>query len=336
MQAKPQSGAILGRLGRPLSLAILAPLVAEYLLGDLRIVDLAAFPALAMLYGGGAVLIREVVRRTDGSWRTFVALAVAYAVLEEGILDQTFFNPDFMHQHLLAYGFWPRLGTSPAWVACVTTLHVVWSLAVPIGMAESLFAERANEPWLGRVGIGVYTLLFLFGCIAVGSYSYRTATQHASATQITVCAVIILGLIGVGARSRRPHAVATTAQRSRPVAIGIVSFVAGSLFIELFWLGPSVFHWPGDVTALAELALDGLALFLLLRLGSKPWTNLEVWSATTGGLLVYVWHGYRIYQALHPGEALIGHTVIVLVICAIQAVAWFRVAHSSAAHHANV
>jgi hypothetical protein len=328
MQAQHGTGGLFGRVAPPMTLLLLAPLVAEYLLGDLRVTDLAAFPALAFVCGGGAVLIREVVLRNGGRWMTFLALAVAYAVLEEGILDQSFFNPDFMHQHLLAYGFWPRLGTSPAWVICVTTLHVVWSLAVPIGMAESLFAERSKERWLGRVGLAMNTLLFLLGILALGSFSYRTATHHASARQIAVCSVIILGLIAIPAISRRTHpSIATAHRRDRPVSIGLVSFLAGSLFVELYWIGPSLLRWPGNATAVAELGLGVLALFLLRGLGSKPWTILEVWSASTGGLLVYVWHGYRIDRALHPAAGVLDHTWIVLGLCAIQTAAWFRVAH---------
>jgi hypothetical protein len=45
-----------------LGLFVLSPLVAEFLLGNLPITSLFALFALAPLYGGGAVLIRELVR----------------------------------------------------------------------------------------------------------------------------------------------------------------------------------------------------------------------------------------------------------------------------------
>jgi len=40
-----------------------APLIAEYLLGNLPITMLGALVVLAPMYGGGAILIRETVRR---------------------------------------------------------------------------------------------------------------------------------------------------------------------------------------------------------------------------------------------------------------------------------
>ncbi|HEY1376950.1 MAG TPA: hypothetical protein VGF55_09155 [Gemmataceae bacterium] len=38
--------------------------MGEYLLGNVSIVEIRALPILALLYGSGALLIREVARRT--------------------------------------------------------------------------------------------------------------------------------------------------------------------------------------------------------------------------------------------------------------------------------
>src|SRR5262245_6914993 len=56
-------------------LFLLAPLVAELLLGNLPITALYTLVALAPLYGGGALLIREVVRRTGRGWSSILILA---------------------------------------------------------------------------------------------------------------------------------------------------------------------------------------------------------------------------------------------------------------------
>ena len=42
------------------ALVLLAPLIGEYLFGNIAITELPAILGLAPLYGGGAVLIREV------------------------------------------------------------------------------------------------------------------------------------------------------------------------------------------------------------------------------------------------------------------------------------
>ena len=58
-------------------LFLLAPLVSEFLLGDLPLTMLPALIVLAPMYGGGALVIREVVRRTGRGWPTLMMLALA-------------------------------------------------------------------------------------------------------------------------------------------------------------------------------------------------------------------------------------------------------------------
>jgi hypothetical protein len=326
MPRQPGSPGLPGRATAALTLGLLAPLVAEYLLGDFRITNLALLPILVCVYGCGAVVIREIVRRKGGSWTVYLALALAFAVLEEGIVNQSLFNPDYLHLHLLAYGFWPRLGTSPHWVISVITLHVVWSLAVPIGMTESLFPERSSEPWLAWPGLSVAGSLFALGSLAVGRYSYRVASHHASPAQLTLCSVLILALLGFAFLSRRPRpAVGGLHPRVAPILLGTFCFLTGLVLVESYMLGAFILRLPGTVTAAAELGIDVLALSLLRRIWPGPWTALEVWSATAGGLLVYALHGYEVDRALHGPAGALDHTMVVLGLCAVQAAAWIRV-----------
>lgn len=327
MSEQVKSTGVLRRLAPPLVLVLLAPIVAEYLLGDFRITNLGPFPVLALTYGCGGVLIRELVRRSGRGWPAFLALAVAYGLLAEGIVDQSLFNPNFMHLHLLAYGFWPRFGTSPFWVISVITLHVAWSLAVPIGMTESLFPGQSMQPWLGRVGLAVTALLFLLGSVAVAAFFHRTATHHASAAQITVCTVLILGLIVTAFSLPRPQPMIGKPNVGvAPVWIGAIGFLAGSLFVALYGIGAFILHWPGIVTAMVEAGLDALVLLLLWKANPSSWTPLQVWAASTGGLLVYAWHGYLVDRALHGSSGIVDHSFIVVALCTVQAAAWFRVA----------
>ncbi len=95
------------RLAPAIGLFFLAPLVAEFLLGDLPIKMLGTLVILAPMYGGGALLIREFARRTGKGWPTIFVLAFAYAVLEEAFTTQTLFNPNYLHLnlHLLEPGY---------------------------------------------------------------------------------------------------------------------------------------------------------------------------------------------------------------------------------------
>jgi hypothetical protein len=60
-------------------LILLAPYVGEFLLGNQPITALPWLLALAPMYGGGALLVREVGRRLRGGWPVLVLLAAGYA-----------------------------------------------------------------------------------------------------------------------------------------------------------------------------------------------------------------------------------------------------------------
>src|SRR5215471_3859763 len=156
----------LTRFAPVLWLLVLAPLVAEFLLGDFSVRSLGLLLIFLPLYGGGALLIREVVRRTGRGWPSIVLLAVAYALVEEGFGTQSLFNPYYAGQHLLAYGYVPALGTSPVWALFVLSIHVVWSISTPILIAEGLAGDRRTTPWLGRIGLAVVAALFVLGFAA--------------------------------------------------------------------------------------------------------------------------------------------------------------------------
>ena len=113
--------------------------MAEYLLGNLPITALSALVLLVPLYGGGAVLIREAVRHTGRSWPSILMLALAYGVLEEGIATMSLFNPNYVGLRLLDNGYVPSLGIGVPWTVLVLTLHVVWSVGVPIATAGNVY-----------------------------------------------------------------------------------------------------------------------------------------------------------------------------------------------------
>ena len=86
--------------GRRWGCIFVAPLVAEFLLGDLPIKLLPALIVLAPMYGGGALLIRETVRRTGRGWPSILLLGMAYAIFEEAFTTQSLFNPNYLRLNL--------------------------------------------------------------------------------------------------------------------------------------------------------------------------------------------------------------------------------------------
>ena len=83
-----------------LALFVIAPLIAEFLLGNMSITHLGLLVILAPLYGGGALPIRESVRRAGRPWPSIFLLALAFGILEEAFLTESLFNPNYLGLNL--------------------------------------------------------------------------------------------------------------------------------------------------------------------------------------------------------------------------------------------
>jgi hypothetical protein len=213
-------------------LFFLAPLVAEFLLGNLPITALPALVILAPLYGGGALLIRELARRTGHGWPTIIVLALAYGVLEEGVTTMSLFNPNYAGQRLLDYGYIPALGIGGPWTLYVLLLHTVWSISVPIALVEVLAHSRRTTPWLGRTGLAVTSVLFILGVVATTATSIFTSpTQYvASPIQLAASVVVVLLLAGVALRLPRADTAHTAAAAPSPWLLGLAALLVTSAF----------------------------------------------------------------------------------------------------------
>jgi hypothetical protein len=93
-------------------LLFLSPLIGEYLVGSLPMSMLGLLPLMMAMYGAGALLIRETVRRRGGGWGSIVLLGAAYGLFEEGFVTQSLFNPNYLHLRLLDFGWIASLGTA--------------------------------------------------------------------------------------------------------------------------------------------------------------------------------------------------------------------------------
>lgn len=193
-------------------LFFLAPFVAEFLLGDFAFNGLFTLLVMAPLYGGGAIVIRETVRRAGRGWPSILVLGLAYGVLEEGLVTQSLFNPDYGGLRLLDPAYIPALGIGASWTLFVLSLHAVWSIGASIGLAEALAARRdpgrETAPWLRRGTLTVAAVMFVLGSIAIG---LGTAAQGFMASSAQLAGATVTAAVLVVVAFRLPRS-----QRSRP------------------------------------------------------------------------------------------------------------------------
>jgi hypothetical protein len=282
-------------------LFLAAPLVAEFLLGNMSITHLGLLVILAPVYGGAALLIRESVRRTGRGWPGIFLLALAYGILEEAFLTQSLFNPDYLgqHLHLLKPAFIPAFGVGAWYTIFVLTLHTVWSIAVPIALIEALVPERADSPWIGRLGIGVIAVVFTLACVCMASFSIRTDANHfvASYAQLTWAVIAMLLLIASAFSIPGRPAPHGTARAPKPAMAGMGSFALASAFLLI----PSEWNWWAVI---AYLSFDMLAIFLIRIWSCRAgWGALHRLSLAAGAAMAYASHAFVQVPALGKPDA---------------------------------
>lgn len=152
-----------GRAWPVIFLLLLAPLIAEVLWGTTTVSEFPVYLIQIGLYGGGAVLIREVVHRWGGGWPSILLLGAAYGAIEEGLLEPNWFTPALQrHPYGIALGvFW----TYAAWNI---GYHAVFSIAFPILLTEMAFPPWRDKPWLGRTGMSVVGAVYAVNATAIG------------------------------------------------------------------------------------------------------------------------------------------------------------------------
>lgn len=282
-----------------LGLFITAPLVAEFLLGNLPIKLLPALIVLAPLYGGGALLIREWVRRTGRGWPSILLLGMAYAILEEAYTTQSLFNPDYLRLHLglLTPAYIPALGIGGWWTLWMLNVHAVWSIATPIALIEACVPDRSRTPWLGRVGMSITTLVFAIGAVASARFQMKQDPFLASRTQFAVAAMVIVVLIA--AAFLMPARSSDTAKGSAPSPwiAGAIALLFGSAALMV----PPAWGWG----AAAEL----LGLDLVILLAVFAWSRRGGWglqhqlALSAGAALAYGWHAFLQHPAVGKLDA---------------------------------
>jgi hypothetical protein len=292
------------------TLVFLAPIVAEFLLGDFPVTWLPLLLLLAPMYGGGALLIRELVRRSGRGWPSILLLGCAYCLIEEAFTTQSLFNPHYLGMHLLGPAWIPSLGIGAWWTLFMLNVHPFWSIGVSIALAEGLFPARAATPWLGKVGVSVAAVLFAIGILYNTYYQLRHDPFRASPAQFLVAALLVVVFAAA------PFIPPACAAGHKPGAAPSPWLTGAGAFL----LGFAVFLAPAIPAILIAMrgglkdrmnffdasnanlgwaavawifAVDLVFLFSLRVLSRRSgWTPLHTFSIAAGGALVYGVHAF--------------------------------------------
>jgi hypothetical protein len=308
-------------------LVVLATFIGEVLFGATPVSRLGGLVAVTPLYGGGAVLIRELARRRGSGWGRIALLAAAYAIVEEGLALQSMFNPNLFNAGLVGG---TALGVNWVWVEWTIGYHIIWSITVPILLTELLFPARRAEPWLGRTGLSVAGIAYAIGALALAAIFRMVIAPnfHASSILLICAALAAAGLAALAlfwpVSQAAPAAVASRRNAPSPWLVGLVAFVIAGAWFGLLDL-PHSLRTGAPVLApiLAEGALAaGFAALIRRWSGAdRAWTDLHRLALACGALLVSMLVGFFFVTASNPIDQLGqgGLSVVTIVLLALYA-----------------
>jgi sulfite exporter TauE/SafE len=297
-----------------LGLFFLAPLIGEYLLGNVTIRDIGGLVLLAPLYGGGALLIREVVRRTGKGWPTILALGLAYGLLEAGVFDGSLFSANYEGVDYDAVRI-PVLDVSAFYGLQFVINHAAWSIGIPILLTETLTRRHRTTPWLGRIGLTVTVLVYLAAGLLIRSDTARSGEYHVSWARGAGVVLIAVLLIAIALTLPGPSPRESTRWVPRPWLVGVAAFVLSSAYFVL----PAT--WRG---VLLTIKIVLLTAWLVSRLSRRAgWQTRHQVALAAGALVTYAWAGFLITNLKHDNDrvAFAGNGVFTLAALALIVVA---------------
>ncbi len=158
------------------TLLFLAPSIGSLLSGSsppLQFFYRPNFLFLLALYGGGALIARELRRRWNKSIVSLLLLGAAYGMLQEGLVAGSIFQPGVSEAFQSSlYGRW--MGVNWIWTEMLVMYHSVYSVAIPVLLVELAYPESKYEPWFGGSALKVVLALWA-SFLIIGYYSSSVA-----------------------------------------------------------------------------------------------------------------------------------------------------------------
>jgi hypothetical protein len=267
------------------TLFLLAPVCGELLSGSApprEFFDPMAFVIMTALYGSGAVLIRELVRRWDKGWLAVFALGLAYGIYEEGLVVRSFFDPTWHDLDLLAvYGRFA--GVNWIWSVCLSIYHAVVSIAIPILLVEMTFPKIRARLWVSTTGLVGIWLLFL--TLIPVSFLFD---MKASLLQIGVSVLLIVLLIGAAYLPwKAPEILQADFKAAPPWLAGLLGLFGMLGLFLVMWIFPAL-NIPWVIDLILALLLPLVFITCAFIAGAQNWDDRHGWAAAFGALLPWL------------------------------------------------
>jgi hypothetical protein len=257
-----------------------------------------------LVWGCGALLIREIIRRWRGGWTSMLLLGLGLSIAEEFVIQQTSLGPLPFPGALVHYG--RAWGVNWIYFLFMLGYESVWVVLVPVQVTELLFRSRRDAPWLRNRGLIIATILFLIGSrIAWYAWIKRVLPMifhlppyHPGAFIIGcgMFAIVLLAILAYFARHvgiGKPN----HAHRAPPAWVVVVlGFILGLPFYALmsFVFAPKEPQIAFGVVMVGGIAWAAVVYLLLGRITrSAYWSDMHRWALTFGATLLCMVAGFN-------------------------------------------
>lgn len=286
-----------------LTLIFLAPVIAEVLSGATRLSYIFVLIPEMMVWGCGALIIREVVRRWNAGGTSMLLLGLALSVAEEFIIQQTSLAPLPWLGSTAVYG--RQWGVNWIYFLFMLGYESVWVVLVPVQLTELIFPEHRSERWLKTRGLVISSIVFLFGSfIAWFAWTQRARPltfhvppYHPSPVLIAVglLAIVLLAALAYALRNfDRARAIGAQVPPWWVVgpAVLVIAFPWYALMALIFV--PTLQHNISFWLPMAAGVVWAFLAYLLIRYwsASPGWSDMQRWAATFAATLVCMIAGF--------------------------------------------
>jgi hypothetical protein len=274
------------------TLFIAAPLVAELLPGATRFGAIFVFPIEMCIWGGGALWIRELVRRRGLGWVSMLCLGLVLALAEECVIQQTSLAPLVIQLKGQVYA--RASGVNYVYLVWALIYEAVFVVFLPVLITELLFPARRAQPWMNLAGTIVTLILFVPASLLAWyawTHIARIRVFHVPAFDpplghvlIALAAMLVLVLLAFG--PARHWGREAPLEPWSPWLLGLGSALWSVLVFGLsllaFGIAPDV---PPAAAVGGGVALAAVAIALVPRFAAHPaWRDLHGFGLFAGAL----------------------------------------------------
>ncbi len=285
------------------TLLILAPVIAEVLTGSTRLSFIFVLIPEVMVWGGGALLCRELARRWRAGGTSLLLLGLALSIAEEFLIQQTSLAPLPFPGANSAYA--RAWGINWVYLLFMLGFESVFVVLVPVQTTELVFPQHRESPWLRTRGLIAICVAFLIGCrIAWYGWTQQAlkrlnAAPYHPPVIAFACGIGAILLLILLAWMLRGHGHAGANARRNALNAWLPAIAAFVLSAGWFHLMGLVFSphpwWSAERAVISAIIWGGVAFVLFSYFSAaRGWTDLHRWAvcfASTLGTMAVTFVG---------------------------------------------